>query len=574
MEPTNKNKASCTLPETASLTDEHEWQQLCQQVRLACDAQGVRFVIFTDKPSATWEFSDAGWPLLASWTETDYQAVWQQAKFYCAIAGPNSAALSYLAVPITRGAIAGLLLVYSAPSPPSLCSAQQSLLDILAQHGALLWQAQTWLAPHALPDKPQQDCAQHLLKQLENVFAHAPIPITVFGEQGECTVWNNACEQLFGWSLAEVTQHAEPMSLLYPDADELHQVRTNMNRCTSSTFHEWQPCNKAGQRLNVLWAHIKLPDGATLGVGHDITQQREWINQKRLATNVFESSYDGIIISDPEHRITHINPAFTRITGFKASEVIDCYPYSFKYLLSNTELFRQLAEHLTVQDNWQGELNSYRKSGEECALLLAITVVKDDAGKVLNHVAVLSDITHLKQHEASLKHQAFHDALTGIPNRLLFGDMLERAIASSERNNRQLAVCYLDLDGFKEVNDNFGHAAGDQLLMEVSRRLSSSTRSCDAVARLGGDEFALLFTEFHSYATCDEILNRIQKIIRQPVQLDQGLVQISASIGVALYPQDADQAELLLRYADQAMYHAKKQGKDGYVYFDALADLQ
>ena len=422
--------------------------------------------------------------------------------------------------------------------------------------------------------KKRKNISRRLLRRLEKLFRHAPIPISAFNEQGHCIFWNKASEQVFGWSLAEITQHKSPITLFYPDAIERQQVLENISEYSSSTFKEWQPLNKAGERLSVLWTAIKLPDGATMGVGHDITEQKEWLNQQRLAANVFESSYDGIVISDPQHRITHVNPAFTRITGFNASEVIDSYPYVFKYLLSNDELFHQLSERLRVQDHWQGELTSQRKNGEQCDLLLAISVVKDEIGKVLNHVAVLSDITHLKQHEANLKHQAFHDALTGIPNRLLFGDMLARAINNSERNHSQLAVCYLDLDGFKAVNDNFGHAAGDQLLIEISRRLNSSTRSCDAVARLGGDEFALLFTEFNSYSTCDEILSRIQEVIRQPVQLDAGVVSISASIGVALYPKDADHSELLLRYADQAMYQAKRQGKDGYVYFDSLAKTQ
>ena len=581
-----------------------DWQLLCQQACQAGEALSTCFIFFSDQPLTPLLVMGRRWPLLPKWTLADYQAICQQNTFYEAIAGPHEHAQpdvsvkTYLAVPIVRGALSGLLLLKYQTTAPLLSQAQRLLLDTLAMHAALLWQEREW-QEQGCPERSQQQSdspadralvmqenthlpsphqrehtSRRLFKGLKKLFNHVPIPINAFSAQGRCILWNAACEQVLGWSKTEVKQHAAPLQLFYPDTCEQRQVTAAFNGASNSEFKEWQPRHRNGQRLTMLWAHIKLPNGDTLCVGHDISEQKEIANLQRLAASVFESSYDGIMVSDPQHCITHINPAFTRITGYRLNEVVGRYPDLLKHVPAERGFYHELCEHFKTADNWQGELTSLRKNGESYSLLLAVTMVKDEAGKTLNYVSVFSDITYLKLHEAQLRHQAFHDALTGVPNRLLFGELLERAIAGAQRNDGQLAVCYLDLDGFKSVNDNLGHAAGDKLLIEVSRRLSLITRSCDAMSRLGGDEFALLFTGIHSSLECDEILKRVQKTINQPMALDGETVNISASIGVALYPQDARQAELLLRYADQAMYQAKKQGKNAYVFFDATVHHQ
>ncbi|WP_319783034.1 EAL domain-containing protein [Oceanisphaera sp. IT1-181] len=582
-----------------------DWQQLCQQVRQTSGALGTCFAFFSDQQPAPRRVMGRRWPLLPKWTAADYQFIWQKKSFYNAISGPDLASKSYVAVPIVRGELHGLILLKYQTTAPLLNPEQRMLLDILAVQAALLWQergeqererqerdaqaqkgqeigAQEGAGQEeALPARSpvpshhlREDTSQRLLKRLKILFDHAPIPINVFNAEGRCILWNEACERVFGWSRNDIKQHPAPLNLFYPDASDQRQVKAAFYGANDSEFQEWRPYHRNGQRLTMQWANIKLPYGDTLCVGHDISDQKEIAHQQRLAANVFESSYDGIMVSDAEHCITHINPAFTRITGYSLEEVKGRYPAFLKHLSVDRELYHELCEHLKTADHWQGELTSLRKNGESYSLLLAVTVVKDEADNVLSYVAVFTDITYLKLHEAQLRHQAFHDALTGVPNRLLFGELLERAISTAERNEGQLAVCYLDLDGFKAVNDNLGHAAGDKLLIEVSRRLGLITRSCDAMSRLGGDEFALLFTALHSSLECDEILNRVQKIISQPFDLDEDIVNISASIGVALYPQDAHEAELLLRFADQAMYQAKKQGKNAYVFFDAIVHQQ
>ncbi|ART80626.1 sensor domain-containing protein [Oceanisphaera avium] len=554
-------------------TPELDWQQLCQQASYSCGALNTRFVFFAGVSTTPQIIPEAKLTRPDSWTLADYQQIWRQASFYQALAAPNSTLKNYMAIPIARAKVQGLLVLHFAASAPKLSQTQYLLLNTLATYAALLYQEQT--APQLLKvdtaaanKHRKEQSSRRLFKRLKKLFNDVPIPINAFDEHQRCIFWNQACEQVLGWSKTEIKQHPAPLQLFYPDEQEQQQLKAAFNGECNSEFKEWQLRHRNGQLLTMLWAHIKLPNGDTLCVGHDMSVQHEIAHLQRLATNVFESSYDGIMVTDADHCITHINPAFTRITGYQLDEVKGRYPDLLKYLPADRKLYLELVAHFKSHDFWQGELTGLRKNGESYSLLLAVTAVKSDAGQVLSHVSIFTDITYLKQHEAQLRHQAFHDALTGVPNRLLFGELLERAIASAERDKGRLAVCYLDLDGFKAVNDKLGHAAGDQLLIEVSRRLGSITRSCDAMSRLGGDEFALLFTGLHSIEEGEEILKRVHNIINQTTYIEGEQVKVSASIGVALYPEDADEAELLLRYADQAMYEAKKQGKNGYVFFD------
>ncbi|WP_198341802.1 putative bifunctional diguanylate cyclase/phosphodiesterase [Oceanisphaera avium] len=558
-----------------------EWRKLCQQIVVLTNAQQACFIFFATN-TITVIASDHK-PSI--WSEDDYRQLLKENQFYQLLDKPKEPHNNYVAIPIKRGELTALLLLTyvnnqpAAPSFLSLKDEQTSLLDILALQGALLWQEQHWYgaAAHGFDneERPVPEVSSGgLFKRLKQLFHQAPILVNAFDAQGRCILWNQACEKTFGWSRAEIKSHPSPFLLFYPDGEERQRMISALHTSNHSEFVEWRPFNRAGQRLTILWAHVSLPHGGALCVGHDISQQIQALNEQRLAANVFESSYDGIVISDPHHRITHINSAFTRITGFTPADIIGRSPYQPTHIVFESKFYLSLREQLKTQDYWHGELNGRRKNDEQCILRLAVTVVRDEKGQVVNHVTILSDITHLKQHENNLKHQAFHDSLTGIPNRLLFGELLERAITTNQRNQSQLAVCYLDLDGFKLVNDSFGHAAGDNLLIEVSQRLAAITRGCDAVARLGGDEFVLLFSGLNSKQECDSILQRVKKVICEPVILDEGVVTISASIGVALYPQDADEAELLLRYADQAMYQAKAQGKNDYVFFDVTLQQQ
>lgn len=207
--------------------------------------------------------------------------------------------------------------------------------------------------------------------------------------------------------------------------------------------------------------------------------------------------------------------------------------------------------------------------------LLTLSAVRNDQGLVQQYIGIATDITLLKQHEQELDRMAHYDALTGLPNRRLLADRMQQAIAQVKRNGKRLAIAYLDLDGFKPVNDQYSHDAGDVLLIEIARRLELAVREMDTVARLGGDEFVVLLLELAQIRECEAVLDRILQSLHEPITLPQGTVQVGASIGVCLYPgQDSDDPDGLLRYADQAMYQAKQTGKNRYCFWGGIASRE
>jgi diguanylate cyclase (GGDEF)-like protein/PAS domain S-box-containing protein len=306
----------------------------------------------------------------------------------------------------------------------------------------------------------------------------------------------------------------------------------------------------------------------------DITQRKQDEENLRLAASVFSTSQEGILISDPNNRIIDVNPAFSRLTGYSREEALGENPSFLSAGRHDTAFYQEMWQSLHDKGEWQGEIWNQRKSGQAFPELLSIVAVKDDRGRLQHYVGAFSDISMIKQHEADLDRIAHYDMLTSVPNRRLLGDRLEQAIAYTRRHGKSLAVCYLDLDGFKPINDQFGHEGGDRMLVEIAHRLQAMSRGEDTVARLGGDEFVLLWNEIGSEADCVRALERILEKVSEPMLLEDEQVSVSASIGVTLYPDDDVDADSLLRHADHAMYTAKQQGKNRYQIFDAHLERQ
>ncbi|MCK9283229.1 MAG: EAL domain-containing protein [Rhodocyclaceae bacterium] len=307
-------------------------------------------------------------------------------------------------------------------------------------------------------------------------------------------------------------------------------------------------------------------------VVRDVTKSKRDFERLQLAASVFSSSQEGIMITDRENRIVDVNPAFTRITGYAREEVLGENPGMLGSGRQPPEFYAAMKKALTETGAWSGEMWNRRKSGETYAERLSIDVVRDADGAVKNYVAVFSDISQFKAHEAELDRIAHYDALTGVPNRRLLADRLEMSLARSKRGGKLLAVCYIDLDGFKVINEAYGHSVGDQMLIETAQHLHRSLRGDDTVARLGGDEFVLLLGDLTDSRECFAVLDRILEGIAHPHPIDGTAVSISASIGVAIYPEDDVDADTLLRHADQAMFRAKDSGKNCYRLFDTDHD--
>ena len=299
-----------------------------------------------------------------------------------------------------------------------------------------------------------------------------------------------------------------------------------------------------------------------IGSCFDITDRKRNEESLRITASVFDNTQEAILITDANNLIVDVNPAFTRISGYSHDEAIGKNPRFLSSGRQDKAFYKAIWQSLNENKSWRGEIWNRRKSGEIYAEMLSINAICDDDGKVQRYVAVFSDISHLKEHEAELRHVAHYDALTGIPNRVLLADRIKQAIFQTERENKIMAVCYLDLDGFKPVNDTLGHAAGDQVLIEVSRRIEKTIRGGDTVARIGGDEFVVLLLGLNNEVECVATLERLLAAISAPVEFKDASINLGASIGVSIYPKNATNPDTLLRYADQAMYTAKQSGKN------------
>jgi diguanylate cyclase (GGDEF)-like protein/PAS domain S-box-containing protein len=310
-----------------------------------------------------------------------------------------------------------------------------------------------------------------------------------------------------------------------------------------------------------------------IGLDNDITEHKDAQQQLQLAASVFEHAREGIIISDAQGAILDVNQAFTDITGYSKSEVLGENALLLNTPHADSRLFATVMTALQTQDHWFGETWRRRKNGETYAEMLTVSAVRNPGGQLTLCVVMFFDITATKAHQAQLERLAHFDALTNLPNRVFLADRLKHAMAQSQRHSQRLAVAYLDLDGFKQVNDQHGHDVGDQLLIAVANTMRRALRESDTLARIGGDEFVAVLAELNNTQDCEHSLQRLLAAAAQVVQLGDLSLQVSASLGVTFYPQEeAVDPDQLMRQADQAMYQAKLAGKNRYHVFDAVAD--
>ncbi|MGZ5007615.1 MAG: EAL domain-containing protein [Methylobacter sp.] len=309
------------------------------------------------------------------------------------------------------------------------------------------------------------------------------------------------------------------------------------------------------------------------GTIQDITERKQVEEKLQLAARVFTHAREGIMITAADGTIIDVNDTFIAITGYSRAEVLGRNPHILSSGIQGKDFYANLWADLVKNGHWYGEIWNRHKNGEVYALMLTISAVYDAQDTTQHYVALFSDITSLKEHEKQLEHIAHYDALTNLPNRVLLADRLRQAMTQAQRRGQRLAVAFLDLDGFKAINDNHGHEAGDQLLMTVASRMKQSLREGDTLARLGGDEFVAVLLDLADIEASVPMLSRLLAAAAQAVYVDDLILQVSASLGVTFYPQADDvDADQLLRQADQAMYQAKLAGKNRYHVFDAEQD--
>ncbi len=289
--------------------------------------------------------------------------------------------------------------------------------------------------------------------------------------------------------------------------------------------------------------------------------------QLKLFAKVFENALEGISITDADGTIIAVNRSFTVITGYEDKEAMGQNPRILKSNKHGPEFYERMWRDLKDKGHWSGEIWNRRKNGEAYPEILNISSISDATGKSTHYVAVFHDITEMKMKEEKIKYQAYHDALTGLPNRALAHDRLIMSLATARRKQKQVAVFFIDLDNFKHINDSLGHAAGDVLLQQVGKRLAMMIREEDTVARLGGDEFQIISANITSEQQVLDLANRLLKGFSSPLHVEGHTLHITVSIGGAIFPHDGESAEILTKNADAAMYQAKLKGKNAFSLF-------
>ena len=310
-----------------------------------------------------------------------------------------------------------------------------------------------------------------------------------------------------------------------------------------------------------------------ISMRRDLAERKRVERALQLSARVFSDSREGITITDSEGTIVDVNKAFTRITGYSREEALGQNPKILKSGRHPQEFYDEMWQAITKDGSWSGQIWNRKKSGEIYASLLSISTVYDEQHGTQNYIAFFSDITYMKDYEQELKQMAHYDVLTGLLSRSLLEDRLQQAIAQSQRSKTLVAIAYIDLDGFKEVNDRYGHAAGDELLVLTAQRMKSVLRGVDSLVRIGGDEFVAILTNVDNEEDSEQILNRMLQAVAEDALVGNTVMQISASIGVTICQDSAQDIDALVSEADYAMYKAKQSGKNGICFFKAEGNI-
>lgn len=390
---------------------------------------------------------------------------------------------------------------------------------------------------------------------------------------------NQKFSDLTGYSATELGQ-LTPHDLVHPD--DWQASRDAMQSLVAKTHKEItlekRYVRKDGTffwglaTISPLWGKADHPE-FYLAVVRDISLRKKAEEKLMLAAKVFENTVEGIVVTDAHGTIEQVNPGFSIITGYTPQEAVGGNPRILKSDRHPQHFYQEMWAKLVADGHWAGEIWNRRKNGESYPEWLTISAIRNDAGEITNYVSIFHDITELKRQQDALEYQAQHDALTGLPNRILLGDRLRMALAQLERSDGKLALLFFDLDNFKTINDGLGHGVGDALLVELSRRMEKLLRSGDTLARLGGDEFLVLLPEIESVDAASHIANRMLEALKTPFRHGDVEYFVTASIGVTIAPDDGSEGSKLIKNADMAMYRAKSMGRNNYQYFTPEMDV-
>ncbi|RUO40488.1 hypothetical protein CWE15_06935 [Aliidiomarina taiwanensis] len=485
--------------------------------------------------------------------------------------------------------------------PDDFCSVEQSIQDICQQRKhsihieyRLRHQAGHWVwvlvrgkvvewHPDGRParvmglhtnvtEKKQAELELHQQKQMLDQLTHqVPGMLSQFtlhpSGDVEMTYIDGQITALFGVTAEEA--RANPMLLaknIHPDdLASLIASRTEAAAHMENWEYRYRLMSESGE---VRWLEgvsrfIPQSDGSTVWYGYtaDVTDSVLAEQKQRLAASVFAHTHEAIFITDADSKIIEINPMFTQITGYSAAEIVGQHVSALLSSVLDEALYHQVEKCLEQNGFWQGEAWGTKKCGTLYCQRITVSAIYDNSGAPTHFIALFSDITGFKQQQQKLEYQAYHDSLTGLPNRTLLFDRLEQALAAGRRNHTYVSLIYIDLDDFKPINDKYGHATGDMVLKTIAKRITECLRDTDTASRIGGDEFIVLVNS-DTKAGYQCILERLGTAINTPVVIDSAMVTVSACVGITHAKSSDTSPETMIKQADEAMYLAKRDGKN------------
>jgi diguanylate cyclase (GGDEF)-like protein/PAS domain S-box-containing protein len=383
---------------------------------------------------------------------------------------------------------------------------------------------------------------------------------------------NRRCEELFGYASGAMT--GESTAIMFADEAEFEaagRLQYQALALDQDFSEERQFLRADGSRFWCLVSGRALDPGhvndGSIWVYADVTERRQTEEKLRLSATVLEHIADGVMVIGLDGCIVAVNPAFTQITGYTESEALGRDASMTRSQRQESTFYDDMWKELGASGFWRGEIWNQRKNGELYLEWLTISAVRDDHALITHYVGVFSDITKVKESQEKLDHMAHHDPLTTLPNRLLFHDRLDHALQRAARDQQQLAILFIDLDRFKNVNDTLGHHIGDELLKQVATALTAKLREGDTLARLGGDEFIVLLENVDGQFGAGHVAEKLMSMFEQPFMVSDYELFVTGSVGISLYPADATDLNMLIRNADVAMYQAKARGRNGYQFY-------
>ena len=418
---------------------------------------------------------------------------------------------------------------------------------------------------------------ENVKRYSEDLIESAPDAWIIVNKSGKILRVNTQAENLFGYNRKDFIN--KPIEIIIPERltaghDKMLTGYFNNPRVRSIESQSGQliAVNKDGKEfpVEISLAHTKKDNEVqAVAAVRDITKRKYLEERQQLTEQVFENAAEGIIILDHRLRILDINNALHHLMGYSNNELLGHTPRILFAKSSNRPNLKAIKIALQSKEKWKGELWLHPKDSEDLPVLTSISQVKSKLDNNSHYVVIFSDITQQKQQEEHLEYLAHYDSLTKLPNRMLFFDRFSGSLARARRLRKQVGIFYLDLDGFKAVNDTLGHQAGDDILVKTANILKNCIREDDTVARLGGDEFVILYNDIQDIDAIHIIAQRIISKLSFSITSEKNDLKVTSSIGISIYPRDGEDQESLLRLADEMMYEAKKMGKNSYFLYSS-----